>query len=233
MRFIKRLILIIIILALLTAIGIASFFIYNGHKMYEDYIGESPLEKKVASIRDNKDFTGINDVPKYFTDAIIAVEDHRYKEHGAIDLIAIFRALVSNAKAKELNEGGSTLTQQVAKNLYFMSEKNYRYRKIAEAFVAFDLENKYSKDEILELYINTIYYGQGYYGIKQAANGYYNKEPKDLTLDEATVLAGVPNAPSVYNPVSNPNLAKNRQQKVISDMVEYGYLTKEEAEKIK
>ena len=200
--------------------------------MYETYISKTPLDKKVASIREDKDFVKLDEVSNYFTDAIVAVEDHRYREHGAIDLIAIFRAIVSNAKAKELNEGGSTITQQVAKNLYFMSEDDYKYRKIAEAFVAFNLEDNYSKDEILELYINSIYYGQSCYGIKQASKYYYDKDPKDLNLDEATLLAGLPNAPSVYNPISNPDLAKSRQEKVLNSMVEYGYLTKEEANKI-
>ena len=129
-------------------------------------------------------------------------------------------------------KAGSTITQQVAKNLYFIGESNFIYRKIAEAFVSFDLEKKYSKDDILEVYINTIYFGEGYYGIKQAAKGYYNKEPKDLSLYEATMLAGVPNAPSVYAPTVNPDLAKSRQEKVLRSMIESEFLTQEEADKI-
>ena len=105
-------------------------------------------------------------------------------------------------------------------------------RKIAEVFVAEDLEKNYSKEEILEIYVNTIYFGDGYYGIYDASQGYYKKEPKDLTLYEATLLAGVPNAPSVYAPTINPDLAKSRQGKVIRSMVEYGYLTQEEADSI-
>jgi membrane peptidoglycan carboxypeptidase len=201
--------------------------------MYKSAINEISLEDKIYEIKNSSTYVDINDVPDYYKNAIIAVEDHRFKEHGAIDIISIGRAIVSNVQAKELNEGGSTITQQVAKNLYFISEKNYVYRKIAEIFLAFDLENNYSKDEILEFYINTIYFGEGYYGISEASNGYYNKEPKDLTLYEATLLAGVPNAPSVYAPTVNPDLAKSRQGKVISSMVEYGYLTEEEATNIK
>ena len=105
-------------------------------------------------------------------------------------------------------------------------------RKVAEIFVAIDLEKNYSKDEILEFYINTIYFGEGYYGIKEASTGYYKKEPKDMNLDEATMLAGVPNAPSVYAPTINPTLAKSRQGKVLRSMVEYGYLSQEEADKV-
>ncbi len=228
MKFIKRLLLFILIIIIL----VSGFFIYNGHKMYKDAISKVSLEKKVSNIKNDVSFTSIKDVPDYYINAIIAVEDHRYKEHGAIDIISIGRALVSNFQAKELNEGGSTITQQVAKNLYFIGEENYMYRKIAEIFLAFDLENKYSKDDILELYINTIYFGDGYYNIKDAAKGYYNKEPKELNLYEATMLAGVPNAPSAYAPTVNPDLAKSRQGKVIRSMVEYGYLSQEEADKI-
>ena len=228
MKFIKRLLLFILIILIL----IAGFVIYNGHAMYENAISEISLEKKVSNIRNDKNFVNINEVPKYYYEAIIAVEDHRYRQHGAIDIISIGRAIVSNVQAKELNEGGSTITQQVAKNLYFITEDNFVYRKIAELILSFDLENNYSKDEILELYFNTIYFGEGYYGIREASLGYYDKEPKDLTLYEATLLAGVPNAPSVYAPTVNPHLAKSRQGKVLRSMVEYGYLTQEEADKI-
>ena len=228
MKLIKRLLLLILIIIII----VASFIIYNGYAMYKNAVSKISLQDKISSIRNDSNFVSINEVPKYYLEAIIAVEDHRYREHGAIDIISIGRAFVSNVQAKELNEGGSTITQQVAKNLYFITEENFVYRKIAEVFLAFDLENKYSKNEILELYFNTIYFGEGYYGIKEAAQGYYEKEPKDLTLYEATMLAGIPNAPSVYAPTINPDLAKSRQGKVIRSMIEYSYLTQEEADKI-
>ncbi len=228
MKFVRRLLLFILVIIVL----VSSFIIFNGYNMYKNAISEVSLDKKVSNIRNDVNFVKIEDVPKYYEEAIIAVEDHRFKEHGAIDIISIGRALVSNIQAKELNEGGSTITQQVAKNLYFITEKNFVYRKIAEIFLAFDLENNYSKDEILELYFNTIYFGEGYYGVKEASKGYYKKEPKDLSLYEASMLAGIPNAPSVYAPTVNPELAKSRQGKVIRSMVEYGYLSQEEADKL-
>lgn len=228
MKFVRRLLLFILIIIVL----VSSFIIFNGYSMYKNAISEVSLDKKVSNIRNDVNFVKIDDVPKYYGEAIIAVEDHRFKEHGAIDIISIGRAVVSNIQAKELNEGGSTITQQVAKNLYFITEKNFVYRKIAEIFLAFDLENNYSKDEILELYFNTIYFGEGYYGVREASKGYYKKEPKDLTLYEASMLAGIPNAPSVYAPTVNPDLAKSRQGKVIRSMVEYGYLSQEEANKL-
>lgn len=228
MKFIKKLLLIILVIVII----VGSIIFLNGYKLYKTTLDNLSLSDKITQIKNNENYVYIGDVPDYYTNAIIAVEDHRFKNHGAIDIIAILRATVSNIQAKEFNEGGSTITQQVAKNLYFISEDDVISRKIAEALVAFDLEKNYSKDNILEFYINTIYFGEGYYGIKEASNGYYKKEPKDMNLDEATMLAGVPNAPSVYAPTINPDLAKSRQNKVIRSMVEYGYLSQEEANKV-
>lgn len=228
MKFIKRLILFVLILIIV----VGSVVILNGYNLYKTTINEKSLSDKISQIKSDKNYVSINDVPSYYTNAIIAVEDHRFKEHGAIDVISIGRAIVSNIQAKDFNEGGSTITQQVAKNLYFIGEDDVVSRKVAEIFVAIDLEKNYSKDEILEFYINTIYFGEGYYGIKEASTGYYKKEPKDMSLDEATMLAGVPNAPSVYAPTINPTLAKSRQGKVLRSMVEYGYLSQEEADKV-
>lgn len=228
MKFIKRLILFVLILIIV----VGSVVILNGYNLYKTTINEKSLSDKISQIKSDKKYVYINDVPSYYTNAIIAVEDHRFKEHGAIDVISIGRAIVSNIQAKDFNEGGSTITQQVAKNLYFIGEDDVVSRKVAEIFVAIDLEKNYSKDEILEFYINTIYFGEGYYGIKEASTGYYKKEPKDMSLDEATMLAGVPNAPSVYAPTINPTLAKSRQGKVLRSMVEYGYISQEEADKV-
>lgn len=228
MKFFKRLFLFIFIIILL----IGSVIFLNGYKLYTTTIENLSLSDKIKEIKNEDTYVSIKDVPDYYINAIIAVEDHRFRKHGAIDIISIGRAIVSNIRAKEFNEGGSTITQQVAKNLYFITEDDVISRKIAEILVGIDLEKNYSKDDILEFYINTIYFGEGYYGIKEASMGYYHKEPKDLSLYEATLLAGVPNAPSVYAPTTNPDLAKNRQEKVIRSMVEHGYLSEEEASKI-
>ena len=228
MKFIKRLLLLILIIIII----VGSVIFLNGYKLYKTTLSNLSLSNKISEIKNEDSYVSINDVPKNYVNAIIAVEDHRFREHGAIDVIALLRATISNIQAKEFNEGGSTITQQVAKNLYFINENDVVSRKIAEALVAFDLEKDYSKDDILEFYMNTIYFGEGYYGIKKASNGYYNKEPKDMNLDESTMLAGVPNAPSVYAPTINPDLAKSRQGKVLRSMVEYGYISQEEADKV-
>ena len=128
-------------------------------------------------------------------------------------------------------EGGSTITQQVAKNIYFTQEKKL-VRKIAEIFMAFDLENELTKDEIFELYVNTSYFGDGYYNIKEASNGYFDKEPIEINDYEATLLAGIPNAPSVYAPTKNPDLARQRQEQVLDKMVKYEFITESEKQEI-
>ena len=128
-------------------------------------------------------------------------------------------------------ECGSTITQQLAKNTYFTQKKEFT-RKIAEIFMAFEFENKCSKEEIFELYANTMYFGDGYYCVAEAAEGYFDKKVSEMNLYESTLLAGIPNAPSVYAPTKNPELAKQRQAQVLNKMVKYNYLSKEEADKI-
>ena len=228
MKFIKRLLIILFLIIIVSGVALGMY----GYTLYKDKIEEQPISDKVSDIYNNYYFVKIEDVPQDYINAIIAVEDNRYEKHGAIDIKAIIRAIVTNIKNKDLREGGSTITQQVAKNLYFITEKTVVRRKIAEMFMALDLENRYSKDDILEIYINTIYFGDGYYGIKQACNGYLNKEPKDMNLAESTMMAGIPNAPSVYAPTVNKELCRQRQNKVINSMVEYGYITQKEVDEI-
>ena len=228
MKFIKKLIFLLLI-AIIIIFGVVAL---NGKKMYDEKISKTSLQETIAKIESEKNYVKLEDLPDDYKNAIIAVEDHRFKKHGAIDLIAIGRAFLINVTNFELREGGSTITQQVAKNIFFISEDDALTRKSAEIFAAFDLEKNYSKDKILELYVNTIYFGDGYYGIKEACNGYLNIEPSQMTLYDCTMMAGIPNAPSVYNPSANPKLTRSRQKKVISDMVEYGYLTQDQANKL-
>jgi len=212
---------------------VGTYILTRGYFLYKSAIEEKSILTCVSEIQQSNYFTSINEIPIDYKNAVIAVEDHRFESHGVIDIISIARAIWSNIKKQELAEGGSTITQQVAKNLYFIESKNNTiYRKIAEIFIGRDLENMYSKDEIFEIYMNCIYFGDGYYNIKTATKGYFNKLPSEMNLYECTLLAGIPNAPSAYAPTKNPNLAKKRQEKVISSMVKYGYLTQEEADEI-
>ena len=221
----------IILVILLILLSFVAIFVSKGYDMYKEAIEETPLEKKVEEIQSKKNYTKLSELPQTYINAVISVEDHRFYKHHGIDIIAIGRAIVNDIKAMDLVEGGSTITQQIAKNEYFTQEKKFT-RKIAEVFMAHEIEKNYSKDEILELYINTIYFGNGYYNIVDACKGYFGKEPKDMTDGECIMLAGIPNAPSVYNPKENSTLAKQRQQQVADKMVEYGFLTQEEENKI-
>lgn len=207
-------------LALIMVILVGSFVGLIGYFKYKEAIEAVPIEEKVTAIREDSTYTPLGEISTDFTDAIVAIEDHRFYEHGAVDFIALARATFINLKEKQVLQGGSTLTQQVAKNIYFENDQNF-VRKVAELFVAYNLEKIYTKDEILELYVNVIYYGDGNYGIKEASENYFNKQPAQLSYDEATLLAGLPQAPSAYALSTNYERAKQRQSEVIEALTEY------------
>ena len=221
----------ILIILLIAFVVISSILFIIGFSYYSKELKEKPLISRVEEVTNDEHFVSFDELPENYINAVIAVEDHRYYDHGAIDMIGIARAIWVNIKNGELQEGGSTITQQVAKNLVFSQEETLE-RKLGEFFAAFDLEKNYTKNEIFALYVNSSYFGDGYYGIYDASMGYYQKEPKDLNLDEASMLAGIPNAPSVYAPTVNPDLAKKRQNHVLNKMVEYGYISEEEKSSI-
>lgn len=227
MKLFRKLLLIIFVIILIVVIvaGIIGFVVYS------KALDEKPLLTRTAEITEDEHYVPFSKLPEIYINAVISVEDRRYYDHGAVDFIGIARALWTNFRTGELREGGSTITQQVAKNLVFTQEETAT-RKLGELFAAYDLEQKFTKDEIFALYVNSAYFGDGYYGIYDASMGYYNKEPKDLNLDEASMLAGVPNAPSVYAPTVNPDLANQRQAHVLNTMVENGYITQEQADEI-
>ena len=211
--------------------SIALLFVGNGYDMYKQAIEQISVEDKIAEIKDKENYTNFSELPQMYKNAVIAVEDHRFYKHNGIDIIAIGRSAFNDIKAMSFVEGGSTITQQLAKNIYFTQEKKIE-RKIAEVFMAFEIEKNCDKDEILELYLNTSYFGDGYYTPKEACRGYFNKELNEMTDYECILLAGISNAPSVYAPTKNPELAKQRQKQVMKKMIEYGYLTEEEADNI-
>lgn len=221
----------IIFVAIVFLISIGLLVVGNGYDMYKDAISKIPLTEKVETIKEKENYTKIEEVPEIYIKAVISVEDHRFYKHNGIDIIAIGRAAFNDIKAMSFVEGGSTITQQIAKNIYFTQEKKIE-RKIAEVFMAFKIEKNCDKDEILELYLNTSYFGDGYDTPKEACKGYFNKELNEMTDYECILLAGIPNAPSVYAPTKNPELAKQRQKQVMKKMIEYGYLTEEEADNI-
>lgn len=227
MKVFKRVILVII----LVLISIVLLIIGQGYNMYKEALKQMPLAEKIESIRQKDNYAKIEEIPQTYKNAVISVEDHRFYKHKGIDIIAIGRAVINDIKEMSFVQGGSTITQQLSKNIYFTQEKTIT-RKIAEMFMTFKIEKNYEKDEILELYLNTSYFGDGYYTIKEACRGYFDKELNEMTDGECILLAGIPNAPSVYAPTKNPKLAKQRQKQVIDRMIKYKYLTQEEADLI-
>lgn len=227
MKLIKRIILLLIIVIAIAG-GVLA---YKGHKIYKDVLEKTSVADKVTQIKSQENYTELKDLPDFYKNAVIAVEDRRFYKHGPIDPIAIARAVFVNIKSWELQEGGSTITQQLAKNIYFTQEKS-ALRKVAEMYMAYEIERNCDKDTILELYLNTSYFGDGYYCVNDASEGYYGKEPKDMNRNEASMLAGIPNAPSAYCPTKHLNLAKQRQVQVLDKMVKYKFITEQDKTEI-
>ena len=182
------------------------------------------VEKRI----DRRNFVPAEEIPVNLKHAIVATEDRRFYEHGAIDPIGVARAMVVNYASGQTLEGGSTIAQQTVKNL-FLSHERTMMRKLEELALAMKLENTYSKDVILEIYLNTIYYGHGAYGLKEAARTYFGKDAGDLDLAECAMLAGLPQAPSAYDPISYPSEGLKRMGIVIGLMASEGYITPAEA----
>lgn len=233
--------LIITFMALLTAAFISSSC---GYSISDSALEEGLVPDAVSQYYDNDNkiiYTTasaehrlpvkFDKVPKVVRNAFISIEDNRFYEHGGIDYRGTLRALVSNIMGQEV-QGGSTITQQLAKNA-FLSQERTISRKIKEAFLAKQLENKYTKDEILTMYLNQIYFGEGSYGVESASQTYFGKHIQDVTLAEAATLAAIPKSPNYYDPMENPKANKERRDLVLDQMVKYGHITQEEAQRAK
>ncbi|RDY72349.1 PBP1A family penicillin-binding protein [Halobacillus trueperi] len=169
----------------------------------------------------------IEEMPESIKDATLAIEDRRFYNHFGFDVKRIAAAALTDLKQMRMAEGASTITQQYARNLYLSHDKTWK-RKLNEALYALRLEIFYNKDEILEGYLNTIYYGHGAYGIEAASRQYFNKHAADLTLTEASMLAGIPKGPTYYSPLANAERAETRQQQILAEMEQNGYITSSE-----
>ena len=176
---------------------------------------------------ERRQLTPIAQIPKIMTDAVLAIEDARFYEHGGVDYKGVLRAALANL-GRLKSQGASTITMQVARNVYLSSEKTYT-RKIYEILLTFKLEHLLSKDKILEIYMNQIFLGNRAYGFASAAEAYFGKELKNLSIAEAAMLAGLPKAPSAYNPIANPKRARARQLHIIDRMLDNGFITAEQA----
>lgn len=215
-RIIRR----VLVIALVAVIAMCALTVWRGYGMYREALADRPISQTVEELRATDAYTELDELPQTYLDAVVAVEDHRFYEHGGIDPIAICRAAFNDLRTLSLREGGSTITQQVAKNLFFTQDKHFE-RKVAEVFMAFDLEARYSKREILELYVNSSYFGSGYTGIGQAAPGYLGCDPSDMSDYECALMAGFPNAPELF--AADPQAADSRARVVVQQMEKYGF----------
>ena len=218
---------IIIILSLYAYAFITPKFNINTSKniTYYDKYGNDLFQE-----RERNDYVELSNINDYIKNAIVSIEDKNFYNHKGFDYLRIAKAMFVNLKSKKIKEGASTISQQYIKNLYLTFDKTWE-RKIQEALLTLELETHYSKNEILEGYLNTIDFGAGNYGIKEASKYYFNKEPKDLTLAEASIIVGIPKNPSYYNPVTHYKNAKDRQKDVLSSMVKNKLISPDEMNK--
>ena len=193
--------------------GANSFYLYD-------------KDKKLI-VQGSDKWISLDDMPKNVIDATISIEDRKFFDHSGFDFLRIVRAMMENLKEGEIVEGASTITQQYARNLFLNFDKTWE-RKWKEMWLTFELESHYSKDEILEGYLNTINYGHGVYGIGNASKFYFNKDINELNLSEVSILVGIPNSPSNYSPISNYELAKERQKIVLTKMKNNGFINNDE-----
>ncbi|SIS37217.1 transglycosylase domain-containing protein [Salimicrobium flavidum] len=238
----KKILSILLIAGLLLGLGGAGMFIYYASNAPELKASEltSPFSSKVYDMNDElvTDLAGeerrsqvsYGDLPQKYVDSVLATEDVRFFEHSGVDPKRILAAIWANITQGFGSEGASTITQQVIKQSLLTSDKTIE-RKVQEQYLAFKLDREYSKEEIFEMYVNKIYFGQGAYGVAEAAETYFNKTDLDnLTLAESALLAGLPQRPSGYDPYENPDLAKDRMNTVLHLMVDHGKISEAEAE---
>lgn len=212
-------------------VAVVAFFAIKGAVMWNNAKAEHPINDLVTQLQSEDGFARISELPDFYINAVISVEDRKFRTHNGINLKSIARALLYDIRSLSFEQGGSTITQQLAKNLWFTQEKQIE-RKFAEVYAAFELENALSKDEIFELYVNTIYFGSDYYGITAAARGYFDKSLSELSEYECAMLAGLPNAPSAYSPDESPELARQRLGMVLDSMERNGVITAARAEEV-
>lgn len=220
MKWIKRLCS-FLILAIVILSGVLCV---KGYIDYREALDKKSVEKMAEEIESIDNYTTIDELPQDYINAVLAVEDKRFYSHPGVDPAATCRALINDIREGAYVEGGSTITQQLAKNQYFTQDKKI-VRKAAEMFMAFKIESVLDKDRIFELYVNSIFFGNGYYSVADASWGYFGKPPSEMNFDECTLLAGIPNAPTNYNPVASPELSRERQAQVIEKMKKAGYIS--------
>lgn len=222
----KRLKILIKLIGIVILSGIILVFTI-GYGNYVKISNTVSIEDKVKMIQQTKSYTKIEDISPYLIQATISIEDRRFYDHNGIDFVSLIRAFTNNLFAKGIVGGGSTITQQLAKNMFYSYNASY-IRKISEFFSALDLEKELTKNEIIELYVNIINYGDNHMGVYEASMGYFSKMPSELTLGEASLLAGIPQSPVNFQLSNHLEEAKKRQKSVLEAMVRDGWITENE-----
>ena len=235
MKIFKRLIKVTFIFIVLVAFFLVGLYIYalSLPKIDINNVNNITLydknENMVFSGNGNKEWISIKEISPYLIKSTLYTEDKRFYKHPGFDFVRILKSMYVNITSKNLSQGASTITQQLARNLFSNFDKTWE-RKLKEAWYAFRIEINYSKDEILEAYLNTINYGNGVLGIENASHYYFNKSAADLSLAEASILAGIPKAPNAYSPLNNEDAAKKRQGVILNNLVKNNIITEEEAD---
>ena len=195
----KKLLFKMIIILLVIITGFCGYYGYLGYQIYQDKIQEQFLSERVNQLKSKEDYVTLDQISPIYKEAVLESEDRRFYQHGPVDYYGLARAMLTNITTFSFKEGGSTITQQLSKNLCLSFEKDLS-RKFAEVFIARDLEKMYSKDEILEMYLNITYLGEGNYGIQAASQYYYHIDAINLNKQQSDILVKTLKRPSVYNP---------------------------------
>ena len=195
----KKLLFKMIIILLVIITGFCGYYGYLGYQIYQDKIQEQSLSERVNQLKSKEDYVTLDQISPIYKEAVLESEDRRFYQHGPVDYYGLARAMLTNITTFSFKEGGSTITQQLSKNLCLSFEKDLS-RKFAEVFIARDLEKMYSKDEILEMYLNITYLGEGNYGIQAASQYYYHIDAIDLNKQQSDILVKTLKRPSIYNP---------------------------------
>ena len=195
----KKLLFKMIIILLVIITGFCGYYGYLGYQIYQDKIQEQSLSERVNQLKSKEDYVTLDQISPIYKEAVLESEDRRFYQHGPVDYYGLARAMLTNLTTFSFKEGGSTITQQLSKNLCLSFEKDLS-RKFAEVFIARDLEKMYNKDEILEMYLNITYLGEGNYGIQAASQYYYHIDAIDLNKQQCDILVKTLKRPSVYNP---------------------------------
>lgn len=213
----------VLLAAVVSAAVGACVFVLGCYGIHRAAVTELPPMELYARVSSREEFVGFDELPQFYINAVTAVEDREFFTHGGVEISSLGRALLRNIRTLSFSEGGSTITMQTAKNLYYTQEKSIT-RKVTEIFTALELERTLSKKQIFELYVNNIYFGCGYDGIGRAALGYYGEQPARLTNEQCAVLAGVPKSPNALSPANHPEAAQARAEVVLENMRECGYI---------